>query len=173
MLAALAVAELLAMAPWFSASAVAPTLVRMWRLTGTGAAWLTISVQLGFVAGAVTSAALTLADRWSARRLVAGAAALAVRSTAAGREPFTALSLVPAGDRAVVLTVKCEEDGPVGYSLRVQGDDGYQQTFVVTLQPGSTWSRTLDVPRTGTVTADLFKGTTAVPYRTVHLAGGR
>jgi len=105
--------------------------------------------------------------------LVAGAAALAVRSTAAGREPFTALSVVPAGDRAVVLTVKCDEDGPVGYSLRVQGDDGYQQTFVVTLQPGSTWSRTLDVPRTGTVTADLFKGTTAVPYRTVHLAGGR
>ena len=80
-LAALAVAELLAMAPWFSASAVAPTLVRMWRLTGTGAAWLTISVQLGFVAGAVTSAALTLADRWSARRLVAGAAALAGLAT--------------------------------------------------------------------------------------------
>jgi uncharacterized membrane protein len=106
--------------------------------------------------------------------LVAGAAALAVRSTAAGHEPFTALSLVPAGDRpAVVVTVHCEEDGPVGYSLRVQGANGYQQTFVVTLQPGSTWSRTLDVPRTGTVTADLFKGTTAVPYRTVHLAGGR
>jgi len=80
-LAALAMAELLAMAPWFSASAVAPTLVRLWRLAGTGAAWLTISVQLGFVVGAVTSAALTLADRWSARRLVAGAAALAGLAT--------------------------------------------------------------------------------------------
>ena len=69
------------MAPWFSASAVAPTLVRVWRLAGTGAAWLTISVQLGFVVGAVTSAALTLADVWSARRLVAWAAALAGLAT--------------------------------------------------------------------------------------------
>ena len=50
-LAVLAAAELLAMAPWFSASAVAPTLARLWRLSPTGAAWLTISVQLGFVAG--------------------------------------------------------------------------------------------------------------------------
>src|SRR5207249_5442181 len=32
-LAVLAVAELLAMAPWFSASAVAPTLSRAWQLT--------------------------------------------------------------------------------------------------------------------------------------------
>src|SRR5207247_771690 len=79
--ALLAAAELLAMAPWFSASAVAPTLVRVWRLAGTSAAWLTISVQLGFVVGAVTSAALTLADVWSARRLVAWAAALAGLAT--------------------------------------------------------------------------------------------
>ncbi|HXF95677.1 MAG TPA: hypothetical protein VNI61_06200, partial [Gemmatimonadales bacterium] len=65
------------MAPWFSASAVAPTLVRVWELTPAGAAWLTISVQLGFVAGALISAVLTLADIWSARRLVAGSALLA------------------------------------------------------------------------------------------------
>jgi Protein of unknown function (DUF1616) len=113
--------------------------------------------------------------------LVTGAAALAIRGTAAGRQPFTALSLVPAADsapaqpnrRPVVLTVRCEENGAVGYALRVAGDDGYQQTFTVTLQPGGTWTRTLQVPVTGTVTADLFMGTTAVPYRTVHLAGGR
>lgn len=65
------------MAPWFSASAVAPTLSRLWRLDATGAAWLTISVQLGFVAGALISAALILSDRLSARRLVAWCAALA------------------------------------------------------------------------------------------------
>ena len=69
------------MAPWFSASAVAPTLTRVWYLTPTGTAWLTISVQLGFVAGALVSAVLTLADRWSARRLVVGAAALAAAAT--------------------------------------------------------------------------------------------
>lgn len=80
-LAVLAIAELLAMAPWFSASAVAPVLAREWQLSATGTAWLTISVQLGFVAGALISATLTLADRWSARRMVAGSAMLAALAT--------------------------------------------------------------------------------------------
>jgi len=80
-LAVLATAELLAMAPWFSASAVAPTLARVWQLSSLGTSWLTISVQLGFVAGALVSAIFTLADRLSARRLVAGAAALAAAAT--------------------------------------------------------------------------------------------
>ena len=81
-LAVLATAELLAMAPWFSASAVAPTLTRIWHLSPAGTAWLTISVQLGFVAGALVSAVLTLSDRWSARRLFVGSAALAAAATA-------------------------------------------------------------------------------------------
>lgn len=61
------------MAPWFSASAVAPALAREWHLTAFGTGGLTVSVQLGFVAGALLSAILTLSDIWSARRLVAGA----------------------------------------------------------------------------------------------------
>jgi MFS family permease len=77
----LAIAQLLAMAPWFSASAVAPALARIWQLSPTATAWLTISVQLGFVAGALVSAMLTLADRLSARRLVAGSAAIAALAT--------------------------------------------------------------------------------------------
>jgi MFS family permease len=80
-LAVLAIAELLAMAPWFSASAVSPALVSAWGLSPTSAAWLTISVQLGFVIGALVSATLTLPDRLSARRLVAGSAALAAVAT--------------------------------------------------------------------------------------------
>jgi MFS family permease len=82
-LAILAVAELLAMAPWFSASAVSPSLAIAWQLTPASTSWLTISVQIGFVAGALVSAMLTLADRWSARRLVAGAAVVAALATAA------------------------------------------------------------------------------------------
>ncbi len=69
------------MAPWFSASAVAPTLAEVWQLSPASTAWLTISVQLGFVAGAVVSAILTLADRLSARRLVAGSATIAAVAT--------------------------------------------------------------------------------------------
>lgn len=80
-LGVLAIAQLLAMAPWFSASAVAPTLARLWQLTPSGTAWLTISVQLGFVAGALLSAIFTLSDRLSARRLVVGSAALAAVAT--------------------------------------------------------------------------------------------
>src|SRR5207247_11243376 len=46
-----------------------------------GTLWRAISVQLGFGAGAWVSAIFTLADRLSARRLVAGAAALAAAAT--------------------------------------------------------------------------------------------
>jgi MFS family permease len=80
-LAVLAASELCAMAPWFSASAVGPVLGRVWQLDTAGAAWLTISVQLGFVAGALVSAVLTLSDRWSARRLVSGCALIAGLAT--------------------------------------------------------------------------------------------
>jgi MFS family permease len=69
------------MAPWFSASAVAPSLAAAWHLGPSGTAGLTISVQLGFVAGALVSSILTLADIWSARRLVAGSAVAAGLAT--------------------------------------------------------------------------------------------
>jgi MFS family permease len=68
--------EVLAMALWFSASAVVPQLSDEWHLSDAGATWLTTSVQLGFVTGAVTSAILNLPDRMSPTRLI-GAAALA------------------------------------------------------------------------------------------------
>lgn len=82
-LALLALAELLAMGLWFSASAVVPELRDVWRLTDSGAAWLTNSVQLGFVTGALVSAFLTLADVWDPRRLVAGSALLGAGATIA------------------------------------------------------------------------------------------
>jgi MFS family permease len=80
-LVVLAVAEACAMAPWFSASAVTPALAGVWGLEATGGAWLTISVQLGFVAGAFVSATFALADRWSARRLFAAGAVVAALAT--------------------------------------------------------------------------------------------
>jgi len=73
-LALLASAELLAMALWFSASAVVPQLTREWNLSGEQQAWMTMSVQLGFVAGALVSAVLNLSDRIEIRRLFAASA---------------------------------------------------------------------------------------------------
>jgi MFS family permease len=77
----LSLAELLSMSVWFSASAVLPVLTRDWGLTPADQAWLTMAVQLGFVAGAFGSALLNLADRLPAPRLFAGAAFLAAGLT--------------------------------------------------------------------------------------------
>ena len=79
----LATAELLAMSLWFSASAVVPALKAEWHLTQTGAGWLTLSVQLGFVAGTLLSALLNLPDVVSPRRLVALCALAGALSNAA------------------------------------------------------------------------------------------
>jgi MFS family permease len=77
----LALAELLAMAVWFSASAVVPALSQAWGLSDAGRAWLTMSVQLGFVAGAFTSAVTNLADRLPSPLLFPVSALLAALST--------------------------------------------------------------------------------------------
>ena len=80
----ISLAELLAMAVWFSASAILPALTERWDLGASGQAWLTMSVQIGFVVGAFGSALLNLADRVAAKRLfvisaiAAGAATLAI-----------------------------------------------------------------------------------------------
>ena len=63
----LSLAELMAMAVWFSASAVVPALTETWGLTDSGRAWLTMSVQIGFVIGALGSAVLNLADTLPSR----------------------------------------------------------------------------------------------------------
>lgn len=96
-LALLALTELLGMSVWFSASAVVPALREAWGLSASAQAWLTMSVQLGFVAGALGSAVLNLADRvpagllFSVSSLFAGAATLLL--PAAGDRFATALLL--------------------------------------------------------------------------------
>jgi MFS family permease len=69
-LAVLATACFLGMSTWFSASAVLGQLRQEWSLDGNTASFLTISVQLGFVFGAVLSAVFNLADVVSPRRLM-------------------------------------------------------------------------------------------------------
>lgn len=64
-LGVMAGAVLLSMTTWFSASAVVPQVRAAWGLTTNQSSLLTIAVQLGFVVGAVLSAALTLADVFS------------------------------------------------------------------------------------------------------------
>lgn len=95
MLAAIGTAELLAMSPWFSATAVSADLVREFRLDAAQAAWLTMAVQGGFVAGTLVSALLNLADLVSARWVFAAgclAAAFANAMTTVAPSPVEAVA---------------------------------------------------------------------------------
>ena len=67
----LSITLILGMSTWFSASAVIPQLELVWSLTATSKAWLTIAVQLGFVAGALVSASLNIADLIAPRFVIA------------------------------------------------------------------------------------------------------
>ncbi len=128
----LLLAELLSMAVWFSASAVAPALSSAWQLDDSGRAWLTMSVQAGFVAGALLSALLNLSDRlpthvlfaWSA--VAAGASTMAIAAAAHGLGAAVALRFLtgfflagvyPVGMKIVATWTK--EDRGLGIGLLV------------------------------------------------------
>lgn len=90
-LVVLVTAVVLGMSPWFSATVVAASMVGEWSsATGHaspvavgGGIWLTLGVQLGFVAGSTISAALLLSDRLRPARLAMWSAWLASAATAA------------------------------------------------------------------------------------------
>lgn len=66
----MALAIMLVMTTWFSATAVVLQLTEHLGLSDSGRVWLTISVQLGFVAGALCSAFFGCADRFTGRTLI-------------------------------------------------------------------------------------------------------
>jgi len=94
-LAVLSVAVLLGMSVWFAASAVAPIVQARWGLTTTQAGWLTALVQLGFVVGTLSAAALSLADSVASRIYFGASAFLAASANAA-------LLIVPSFEAALV-----------------------------------------------------------------------
>ncbi len=72
----IAACQVAAMALWFSASAVVPSLAAEFRLTPFAQATLTTAVQVGFVVGCVVSAILGLADRLDLKRFFCTSAAI-------------------------------------------------------------------------------------------------
>ena len=107
-LAVVAVGTLLAFAPWFSASAVGPSLALEWETTGLDLPVLTVAVQLGFAVAALVLAVTAVPDvmpgRWLflAGALVAAAGNLGFATVAA--DPASALpwrALTGAGIAAV------------------------------------------------------------------------
>ncbi|AXS40500.1 MFS transporter [Breoghania sp. L-A4] len=80
---------------WFAASAVTPALVASHGLSPARAALLTTVVQIGFVAGSLTSAVLGLADRVAPRKLYCVCALTGALANAAfvTVEPGSAVSI--------------------------------------------------------------------------------
>ena len=78
----IAIAEVLALALWFSATAVVPALREAVALSPMQAALYTSAVQIGFVAGTLASALFGLADRLDPRRFFAASTLVAAAANA-------------------------------------------------------------------------------------------
>src|SRR5207244_8266601 len=62
---------------WFAGTAVLPQFTAIWNTDLAVGSWLTLSVQLGFVAGALGLAIFNVADVFSAPKVIAISAAIA------------------------------------------------------------------------------------------------
>ena len=117
----IALCQVAAMALWFSASAVVPALLAQYKLSPFAQAALTSGVQLGFVAGSLTSAVFGLADRLEPRRFFMGAA------------------LIGAGANALILVV--DPSGPLLPLLRFITGICMAGIYPVGMKLASTWAR--------------------------------
>jgi len=70
MLGVVSLAQFLGMTLWFSATAVAPLLIDEYKISPDHAAWLTMAVQAGFVAGTLLSAVSNIGDVFNPRVLM-------------------------------------------------------------------------------------------------------
>ena len=103
-LTAIALSVFLTMSLWFSTSSVGGQIQVAWDLTDGQLAWLTMSVQVGFVIGTLVSAALNLPDRLRADRLLAASAI--VGAIANGLIPYLAGQNDNADAFPVVITLR-------------------------------------------------------------------
>jgi MFS family permease len=149
----LALAEVLGMSLWFSASAVSGQLRVLWGLSPSETGWLTTAVQLGFVAGTACAAVLNLADLVSARAYFAVSALLGAAANAA---------LVAAPSFGGALTCRFF----TGFFLA--------GVYPPAMKMAATWFRTDRGLAIGTIVAALTVGK-AIPYlvRSVDVSGVR
>jgi MFS family permease len=107
MLGVVSLAQFLGMTLWFSATAVTPLLIAEFDISPGHAAWLTMAVQAGFVAGTLVSAVSNIADVLNARVLMfigslVGACANAAVLVAPGSAAVIALRFVTGASLALV-----------------------------------------------------------------------
>lgn len=148
-LAALAVALVLSMSTWFSATAVVPQLREQWALSPGTAAWLTIAVQLGFVVGALLASVGNVADVLPPRAVI-----LAGSAGAAGANALLVLAQGP--ELAIPLR------GLTGFFLA----GVYPPAFKLM----ATWFRRGRAPALGTLAGAIAVGSAAPHF--INGAGG-
>jgi MFS family permease len=148
-LAALAVALVLSMSTWFSATAVVPQLREQWALSSGTAAWLTIAVQLGFVVGALLASVGNVADVLPPRAVI-----LAGSAGAAGANALLVLAQGP--ELAIPLR------GLTGFFLA----GVYPPAFKLM----ATWFRRGRAPALGTLAGAIAVGSAAPHF--INGAGG-
>ncbi|HEY1488087.1 MAG TPA: hypothetical protein VGF84_18415 [Micromonosporaceae bacterium] len=103
--------------------------------------------------------------------LILGAAGwVSLRSAAEQRDAVavTSLSMLPAGDD-VRIDVATEHAPPASYRLVVAGPGGFRSTLAPPVGSNGQWARDLAVPSGGRVTADLYRGDSTIPLRSVFL----
>jgi MFS family permease len=98
-IAIIAFCQVMAMALWFSASAIVPALTAEFHLSAFAQAALTSGVQAGFVIGCLASAVFGLADRLDPRRFFAVAAVIGAAAN------LLLLAVDPASPAALALRV--------------------------------------------------------------------
>ena len=96
-LAVLCLSVVLTLSVWFAGTAAVPAMLAEGLITRGSGAWLTASVQLGFVAGTLVSAVLSLADRRDPRKLFLASALLAALATLGQTQ------VAPSGNAALAL----------------------------------------------------------------------
>ncbi len=149
----LALAEVLGMSLWFSASAVSGQYRALWQLSASEAGWLTTMVQLGFVVGTASAAVLNLADLLPSRWYFAVSGLLGAAANAA---------LAGAGDYRTALACRFL----TGVCLA--------GVYPPAMKMAATWFRTDRGLAIGVIVASLTIGK-AAPYlvRSVDLSGTR
>jgi len=158
--ALVALVEVLGLSVWFSATAVVPSLRAEWGIGSTASVWLTASVQIGFVAGAVTSAVFNLADRTPPQQLLAASALCTATCTAA--LALIVNSLAAAIPLRFLTGMFLAGVYPVGMKLMASWSQSTDR--------GRTFGVLLGALTLGSALPHLISGLGPLPWRSVMLA---
>lgn len=154
------VVQLLALSCWFSASAVAPSIVTAFGLSDGVTVLLTSSVQMGFVVGAVISAALNLADRFDPNRVVAAGALTA--------GALTALLAVVPGHAGTVVVMRMLTGMALAcvYPVNMK----IMASWAPKQSRGTSFGILIGALTIGSAVPQLFRGIDGLPWQGVMLA---